>query len=136
MLLAEAQSAQSAPSWSAEEDLIIKTIQQAESVPRAEAIRRMQRRKKASSPMVDSPPMQTTQRLCRNPRCTRGDDGGPGSLAHLRADALYCDGACRKAAKRGPRRGNQPSNRQCLCGSKADKFGSLVSTPYADEHAS
>ena len=26
-----------------------------------------------------------TRRLCRNPRCTRGDDGGPGSLAHLRA---------------------------------------------------
>lgn len=65
-------------------------------------------------------------RLCRNPCCTRGDDGGPGSLGHLRADALYCDDACRMAAQRSPNRQNQPSNSQCLCGSKANKSGSLV----------
>ena len=47
MLFAEAQRAQTAQSWSTKEELIIKAIQQAESVPRFEAIRRMQRRKQA-----------------------------------------------------------------------------------------
>lgn len=262
MPLAEAQSRQNAQSWSAEEELTITTIQQTESVPRSEAIRRMQRRKKASQVTVDrawyatrlfdswlldfSIPVRTSEgrfvlavpvggqrhgghvsfpsrkcaeqatkrlmgkagfpniriersrergthhlvrwgddqplvterdnqgeaqinehktageffgysdsairaylserfgreaalragRMCRNPRCTRGDDGGPGSLAHLRADALYCDDACRKAAERGPRRENQPSDRQCLCGSRADKPGSLRSAYSAGEHVS
>jgi len=72
MRLSEAQGRQNAQAWSADEELIIATIQQGESVPRAEAIRRMQRRKKASSPVVDRPAVPTTQRLCRNPRCTPG----------------------------------------------------------------
>ena len=120
-----------AAGWSDEEELVIVTIQQAESVPRAEAIRRMQRRKKASRSAAGSTGFRREGvlgpgRLCRNPRCTRGDDGGPGSLAHLRADALYCDDACRMAAQRSPNRPNRPSNRQCLCGFKANKSGSLV----------
>ena len=53
MRLAEVQSRQSAQSWSAEEELIITTIQQAESVPRAEALRRMRRRKRASNLALD-----------------------------------------------------------------------------------
>jgi Family of unknown function (DUF6302) len=76
------------------------------------------------------------ERLCRNPRCTRGENRGPGALAHLRADALYCNDACRKAAERSPKPPNQPSNRQCSCGSKADNLGSPASPCYADEHAS
>jgi hypothetical protein len=40
----EAQNRQTAQSWSVEEELTIATIQQTESVPRSEAIRRMQRR--------------------------------------------------------------------------------------------
>jgi hypothetical protein len=127
MPLTEAQSTQSVQSWSAEEELIIATIQQTESVPRAEAIRRMQRRKKASRPVADSPAMPTNQRLCRNPRCTRGDDGGPGSLAHLRADALYCNATCKKAVQRGSKRQNRPSDRQCLCWSKRGQIDSLRS---------
>ena len=53
MTLAEAQSRQSAQSWSAEEKLIITTIQHVESVPRAEALRRIRRRKKASHLALD-----------------------------------------------------------------------------------
>jgi hypothetical protein len=98
--LTEAQSQPDAHAWTAEEELIIATIQQTESVPRAEAIRCMQRRKKASRPVAESPAVPTTQRLCRNPRCRRGEDGGPGSLAHLRADALYCNATCKKAGQR------------------------------------
>ena len=140
MHLAEAQSAQTAHSWSAEEELIIKTTQQAESVTRAEAIRRMQRRKKTSSlslarPRSEQETRRAAPRLCRNPRCTRGDDGGPGSLAHLRADALYCGDTCKKAAQRSLNRENRPSNRQCLCGSKGDKSGSVAPTLHADERA-
>jgi hypothetical protein len=115
--------------WSDEEEHVIATIQQVESVPRPEAIRRMQRRKKASSfsvprPHSDEETRRAALRLCRNPRCTRGDDGGPASLAHLRADALYCDPTCKKAGQRSPSRQNRPSNRQCLCGSKGDKSAS------------
>jgi hypothetical protein len=50
MLLSEEQDRKVLPmGWSAEEELIIKTIQQTELVPRAEALRRMRRRKKASN---------------------------------------------------------------------------------------
>jgi hypothetical protein len=133
MRLLDAQTAQS---WSAEEEQIIATIQQAESVPRAEAIRRMQRRKKAPRSLALHPAAPTTARACRNPRCARGDDGGPGSLAHLRAGALYCNDACRMAAQRSPNRRNLTSARQCLCGPKANKFGSLRSPHGVDEHAS
>jgi Family of unknown function (DUF6302) len=262
MQRAEAQSRQSLEAWSADEELIITTIQRAESVPRAEAIRRMQRRKKASRSAADrswhaarladlslldfSIPVRTgedkfmlavpvggtrrggfvslgdrrdaeaaaerltgqagfpnvrieissrsnklhvvrwgedeptcvegtfsveaqiagykaagkffgysdsairaflleqfgrdavlaTERLCRNPRCTRGDDGGSGSLLHLRGDALYCDNTCRMAAQRCPKRENEASDRQYSCGSKAHKFGSLRSPFGADEHVS
>jgi hypothetical protein len=122
--------------WSTDEERNISSIQQAESVPRAEAIRRMQRRKKSSKPMAEIPSAPTTQRLCRNPRCRRGDDGGPGSLAHLRADAMYCGDACRMAAQRSPNRQKQTSDPQCLRGSKANKFGSLRSPHEADEHVS
>jgi hypothetical protein len=87
------------------------------------------RRKKASRQPVTT---SGAGRLCRNPRCTRGDDGGPGSLTHLRADALYCDDTCKKAGQRSPNRQNRPSNRQYLCGSKGDKFGSLAH-PYQPE---
>ncbi len=67
-----------------------------------------------------------TERLCRNPRCARGDDDGPGSLAHLRADARYCDDTCKKPGQRSLRHENEALNRQCLCGSKRDKTGSLA----------
>jgi hypothetical protein len=66
------------------------------------------------------------ERLCRNPQYIRGDDGGPGSLAHLRVDARYCDDTCKKAGQRSLRRENEASNRQCLCGSQRDKSGSLA----------
>jgi len=262
MRLTEAQSrkAVSTAGWSTEEELIIGTIQQAESVPRAEAIRRMQRRRKGSFLAVDRPwyaarlddpwlldfsiPLRSeygfvsavpvggrrrgslvpfasriyaehaaerlkgkagfpsvriecsqkriahhvvrwgedeslmkeshgqahaqvakhkaageffgysnsairdflfeqfereavlaVERLCRNPRCTRGDDGGPGSLAHLRADARYCDDTCKKADQRSLRRGNEASNRQCLCGAKRDKTVSVVLPLNANECA-
>ena len=134
MPFAETPCARAEESWSGEEELTIRTIQQAESVPRAEAIRRMQRRKKASRFVADRPAVPTTERLCRNPRCTRGDDGGPESLAHLRADALYCNATCKKAVQRGSNRQNRPSNRQCLCGSKRGQIGSLRSPYGADEH--
>lgn len=81
------------------------------------------RRKKTSRQLVAA---SRAGRLCRNPKCTRGEDGTPGSLAHLRADALYCDDACRMAAQRSPNRRNHPSNRQCLCGFKANKIGALA----------
>jgi hypothetical protein len=64
-------------------------------------------------------------RFCRNPHCTRGDDGGPGSLAHLRADARYCGAACKKAVQRSPNLKNQALNRPYLCGSKRGQSGSL-----------
>jgi hypothetical protein len=244
--------AQTAQSWSIEEELIIKSIRQVDSIPRAEAIRRMQRRKKASllaldrawyAARLDDPWLldfsivvrrrdrhfllavpiggrrrggfvflespedadkaaerlkstagfpnvriersrkggayylvrwgenepsithdcghaeaQTTkhrtageffgnsdsairaflleqfgsesvlasERLCRNPQCTRGEDHGPGSLAHLRADALYCNAACKKAAQRRPNCENWASNRQRLCESKGDRNGFLL----------
>lgn len=259
MSLVEAKDQQSAQSWSAEQEMIINTIQQAESVSRAEAIRRMQRRKKASHLAVDRPwyaarlfdlwlldfsiPLRSgdehfvlavpvggrrrsgfislpspeyaeqaaerlkgnagfpdirieysrergfqhivrwgenepsitqrfnqaeaqiaqhratgeffgysdlairaflleqfgretvlaAERLCRNPRCTRGEDGGPGSLAHLRADALYCGETCKKAAQRSPNCENRGSNRQCLCGFKRDKSVSVALAPNAGE---
>jgi hypothetical protein len=119
--------------WSEEEESIIATIQQTESVPRPEAIRRMQRRKKLSPSdaalTTKRPTGLATGRLCRNPRCTRGDDRGPGSLAPLRADALYCNTTCKKAALRSLKHKNRTSNRQCLCGSRGDKFSSLLSPP-------
>jgi hypothetical protein len=125
--------------WSDEEERTIRMIQQAECVPRMEAIRRMQRRKQASRfPLFQSRLTENVRRepsrgrVCRNPRCTRGDDGGPGSLAHLRADARYCGAACKKAVQRSPKLENQASNPQCLCGSKRGQFGPLV--PQAKEN--
>jgi hypothetical protein len=258
MSLVEAKDQQSTQSWSAEQELIIKTIQQAESVSRAEAIRRVQRRKKASHLAVDRPwyaarlfdwwlldfsipvrggdghvmlaipvggrrrgglvsleslkdadhaverlkgtagfpnvridrsrergtyqmvrwgpnepsitqrcdqaEVQIAQhraagkffgysdsairtflleqferddvlkieRLCRNPRCARGEDYGPGSLAHLRIDALYCNATCKKAAQRNPKHENRESNRQCLCGPKGDQSGCPVPSLLAE----
>jgi len=108
--------------WSTEEQLVIVKIQQTESVTRPEAIRWMQRRKQAFR-------LFAKRRSCRNPRCTRGDDLGPGSLAHLRTDALYCNGTCKKAGQRSLRGGNSTTNRQCLRGAKGDKFTSLLSPP-------
>jgi hypothetical protein len=52
MQLTEAQGRLTMQSWSVEEELTITTIQLTESVPRAEAIRRMQRRKKKMSPLA------------------------------------------------------------------------------------
>jgi hypothetical protein len=127
----EAQNRQTAQSWSVEEELTITTIQQTESVPRAEAIRRMQRRKRISTMTNDRAPLRravirAAGRMCRNPRCTGGEDYGPGSLAHLRADALYCNATCKKAGQRSLNRENRASNRQCLRGSKGDKFISVA----------
>jgi hypothetical protein len=138
MQLTEVQSQQTTQSWSAEEELLIATIQQSESVTRAEAVRRMQRRKKASRLTTDPTSSEHASvlaagRMCRNPRCTRGEDHGPGALAHLRADALYCNPACKKAGQRSLNRENRTSNRQCLCGSKGDKSGSQLSPHHADE---
>jgi hypothetical protein len=110
MRLAEPQGKDYALAWSVEEELTIATIQQVESVPRAEAIRRMQRRKQALKSVFDPYVNSTNPRLCRNPRCRRGDDKGPASLAHLRADAMYCNDACRMAATRSPK----PQNRSAL----------------------
>jgi hypothetical protein len=122
--------------WSDEEELIISTIQQTDSVSRPEAIRRMQRLKKSSRwTSFRKETVLAGGRLRRNSRCTRGDNGGPGSLAHLRGDALYCDDACKKAAQRSPNRQKQPSNSQCLCGSKRDKNGSQLSPHQPGESA-
>ena len=131
MSLVEAKDQQIAQSWSAEEELTIATIQQTESVPRPEAIRRMQRRKKMSPLTIALTSLNrgavlATGRRCRNLRCSKGDDGGPGSLAHLRADARYCDATCKKAVQRSSKLRNRASNRQCLCGSKRGQSGSLV----------
>jgi hypothetical protein len=106
---------QLADAWSPGEEKIITDIQRTESVPRIEAIRRMRRRKLDDlrgkirrRPEVTGNPKSSepsrapgrASRLCRNPSCTKGADGGPGSLAHLRAGARFCDDACRKAARR------------------------------------
>jgi hypothetical protein len=89
--------------WSTEEELVIAKIQQTESVPRPEAIQRMQRRKKLSPLDAALTLKRSTRpapdRLCRNPRCTGGDDHRPGSLAHLRGDALYCNAACKRPVR-------------------------------------
>jgi hypothetical protein len=137
--VAEVQNRQSPEAWSANEERTIRAIQQAESVPRAEAIRLMRRRKLDDLKGRIRPLSEATgvhgdrinakpcrSRTCRNPKCTRGDDGGPGLLAHLRANALYCNDACRKAAERSPKPTNQASNHQCSCGSKADNLGALA----------
>jgi hypothetical protein len=126
--------------WSADEELVIATIQQTESVARTEAIRRMQRRKKMSRIATDLTSskrraVRAAGRTCQNPRCTRGDDQRPGSLAHLRADALYRNATCKKAGQRSLKLENRALNRQCLCGSKRDKSGSLVRPLHADEWA-
>ena len=144
MQTTEPQSRQSVDTWSAAEERTIRTIQQTESVPRAEAIRRMRRRKLDDLKGRIRPLSEGTgdhgngtstaprrSRMCRNPRCTRGDDGGPGSLAHLRADALYCNATCKKAVQRSPKLENKTSNPQCLCGSKRGQMGSLV-PPYQE----
>jgi hypothetical protein len=123
MQINEEQNRQVSPmGWSAEEELFIETIQRTEFVQRPEAIRRMQRRKHASRRLA-------ARCSCRNPRCTRGEDGGAGSLAHLRADALYCNAACKKAGQRSLKRKNRASNRQYLCGSKGDKSVSVALPP-------
>ena len=136
---AEPQSRQRLEAWSADEERTIRSIEQAESLPRAEAIRRMRRRKLDDLKGRIRPLSEVTgnggdgtnaelrrSRTCQNRRCTRGEDGGPGSLAHLRADALYCNDACRKTAERSPKPAKQASNRQCSCGSKADNLGPLA----------
>jgi len=141
MQLTEAQNRKVSPmGWSAEEELVIATIQQTESVPRPEAIRRMQRRKRMSSVSTDRPLSRhgltrATGRLCQNPRRTRGEGRGPGSLAHLRADALYCNATCKKAGQRSLKRENRGLSRQCLCGSKGDKSESVAPPLHADECA-
>ena len=81
--------------WTDEEELLIATIEENESVQRAEAIRRMQRRKKSGR-------IKLGVRICQNPRCTNGERCGPNSLTHLRVDARYCDTSCKKAASAGP----------------------------------
>jgi hypothetical protein len=136
--LAPTPEAQNANYWSADDERTIKTVQQAELVPRAEAIRRMQRRKKLSPlatvlASLKREAVLTVERLCQNPRCTKGEDGGPGSMAHLRADARYCDAICKKAVQRSSKRRNRASNRQCLCGSKRGQSGSLEPPPYQHE---
>jgi hypothetical protein len=138
MPLTELEDRQAAESWSAEEEMVIKTIQQTECVSRPEAIRRMQRRKKASrwaaggtSPGREG--ILGSGRRCWNPRCTKGEDGGRGSLAHLRADARYCGAACKKAVQRSLNRQNRVSNRQCLCGFKGGQIGGLVPSHQVNE---
>jgi len=37
--------------------------------------------------------------FCENP-CTRGEDGQPGTLTHLRAGARFCSDLCRQQSKR------------------------------------
>lgn len=141
MQLNEGQDRRMLPmGWSADEERVIATIQQTELVSRPEAIRRMQRRKKLSPLATALTSLKrgtkvATGRLCRNPRCTRGEDHGPGSLAHLRADALYCNATCKKAGQRSLKRENRASNRQCLRSSKGDKSGSVAPPLLADECA-
>jgi hypothetical protein len=141
MELTESQNLKLLPmGWSAEEERVIVTIQQTELGSRPEALRRMQRRKKLSPLATAMKPSRretilAASRMCRNPRCTRGEDHGPGSLAHLRADALYCNATCKKAGQRSRNRENRASNRQCLCGSKGDKSVSVALPLHADECA-
>jgi hypothetical protein len=136
MRVANPQGAPCSLSWSDEEELLIAKIRETESVPRAEAIRRMQRRKKSSSPLDAGMEFPSARRVCRNPRCRRGDGGGPASLAHLRADARYCTATCKKAGQRSSKRPKGASDSQCLCGPKGDKSGYPLS-PYPEvEHAS
>lgn len=95
--------------WTDREESVIAEISEREGVPRPEAIRRMRRRRlddlkgricSLAELGIDETSVQPMPRRCRNPRCTRGDDGGRGSLLHLRTDARYCDDACRKAVRR------------------------------------
>lgn len=104
---------QLADGWSPREEQIIAELQHVESVPRAEAIRRMRRRKlddlrgrtrSQAEFLADLGRSLQSDRLCQNPSCTRGDGGTPASLAHLRADARYCSDVCKKAGQRSPNR--------------------------------
>lgn len=140
MKIRHEQSLEIATGWSAEEERVIETIQRTESVLRPEAIRRMQRRKKTSGMPTGLAPLKretilAAVRLCQNPRCNRGEDHGRGSLAHLRADALYCNATCKKAGQRSLKRKNRASSGQCLCGSKGDKSVSVALPLHPDECA-
>ena len=42
----------------------------------------------------------SSQPICQNPRCTRGEGGRPAILTAKRAGARYCDHSCRKAHRR------------------------------------
>jgi hypothetical protein len=48
---------------------------------------------------------------CRNPKCRKGEQGQPASLAHLRAGSRFCCDGCRMQALRSPRRGFSPAKR-------------------------
>ena len=134
MHLTETESRQPTQHWSAEEEVSIAMIQQRDSVSRPEAVRRMQRGKKMSPLATALASLRRViaipvERPCQNPRCARGENGSPGSLAHLRADAMYCNGACKKAGQRSPKRKKRTLSSQRLCGPKGDKFGSLPRPP-------
>jgi hypothetical protein len=140
MQLSHEQNREVMTGWSSDEELVISTIQQTELVSRSEAIRRMRRRKQlsplaAAMASLKREAILISGRLCRNPRCTKGEDGGPGSLAHLRADARYCNATCKKAVQRSSNHRNRASNRQYLCGSKRGQSGSVVPPLHADECA-
>jgi hypothetical protein len=112
MKIRHKQSLEIVTGWSADEELVIATIQETELVSRPEAIRRMQRRKKSPGLAIGTkslkrPAAYAASRMCWNPRCTRGEDHGPGSLIHLRADARYCNATCKKAGQRSLKRENR-----------------------------
>ena len=44
--------------------------------------------------------VRTSGEYCGNPKCTRGENGQPASLAHLRIGAKYCSLWCKKQAAR------------------------------------
>ena len=57
---------------------------------------------------------------CQNPQCPNGEGGQPGSLALMRADAQYCNTACRMAAQRVLTPQNRPSHKPSSTGNKCN----------------
>ena len=57
---------------------------------------------------------------CQNPQCPNGKGGQPATLALMRADARYCNTACRMAAQRVLTPRNRPSHKPFSTGNKCN----------------
>ena len=57
---------------------------------------------------------------CQNPQCPNGEGGHPGNLALMRADAQFCNTACRMAAQRVLTPRNRPSHKPFSTGNKCN----------------